>query len=310
MQKRHLSRYQHDHDYSGDRDTAEKNTRRVIALAAVMMVVEILAGWRFHSMALLADGWHMGTHVAAFLIAAIAYAMARRHRADRSFSFGTGKIDVLGGYTSAVILGIVALAMAAESVVRLFDPLPINYNESIGIGLAGLCVNVASALILKHGHGHGHSHGHDHGGGHEDLNMKAAYVHVIADAVTSILAISALVAGKFLGWFWMDPVMGIVGSAVVGQWSFGLLRDTSTILLDRTPETDLGDEIRKAVEAEEGAFVADLHIWQIGTGQFSAIVSIVAREPRTPEHYRRIFSAHAELRHVTVEIHQCDDDSG
>jgi cation diffusion facilitator family transporter len=275
-------------------------------------------------MALLADGWHMGTHVAAFLIAAIAYAMARRHRGDRSFTFGTGKIDVLGGYTSAVILGIVALLMVAESVMRLFEPIGINYNEAIGIGLIGLCVNVASALLLKHDHGHGHSHGHHHHHGHdhhhehehehehrhdhglgaggEDLNLKAAYIHVIADAVTSILAISALVAGKYLGWVWMDPIMGIVGSAVVAQWAWGLLSDTSSILLDRTPETDLTTELRRAVEADEGAKVTDLHIWQVGVGQFSAVVCIEAKEPRTPEYYRKIFSEHEELRHVTIEI--------
>ncbi len=301
------------HDHSPDRGTAEKNTRRVIALTAVMMAVEIIAGWRFHSMALLADGWHMGTHVAAFLIAAIAYSMARRHKGDRSFSFGTGKIDVLGGYTSAIILGIVALFMAVESFQRFFAPLPIRYNESIWIGLAGLCVNIASALLLKHGHGHGHSHSHDHGHDHhqhgaepEDLNLKAAYVHVLADAVTSILAISALLAGKFMGLVWLDPVMGIVGSAVVAQWSWGLLRDTSAILLDRTPETDLGDEIRKAVEADEGAAIADLHVWPVGVGQFSAVISIVAKEPRTPDYYRRIFSEHEELRHVTIEICQAE----
>jgi cation diffusion facilitator family transporter len=304
MDKKHPPTNCQIHEFAPDRGTAERNTRRVIALTAVMMVVEILAGWRFHSMALLADGWHMGTHVAAFLIAAIAYALARRHKGDRSFSFGTGKIDVLGGYTSAVILGIVALFMVVESVQRLFEPLGINYNESIGIGLVGLCVNVASALLLKHGHGHSH-HGrehHHHGGNNEDLNLKAAYVHVIADAVTSILAISALLAGKFLGWVWLDPVMGIVGSAIVAQWSWGLLRDTSAILLDRTPESDLEGEIRKAVEADEGTTVSDLHIWPVGVGRYSAIVSIVAKEPRTPEYYRQIFSEHEELGHVTIEI--------
>jgi cation diffusion facilitator family transporter len=304
-----LSRYTHSHNFTPDRDTAERNTRRVIALCAVMMAVEIIAGWRFHSMALLADGWHMGTHVAAFAIAAAAYALARRHRADASFSFGTGKIDVLGGYTSAIILGIVALFMVWESIERLIDPLPIHYNEAIGIGLVGLCVNVASALLLKHGHGHSHGHDHDHEHGHghgEDLNFKAAYLHVIADAVTSILAISALFAGKYLGWFWMDPVMGLVGSAVVAQWSYGLLRDTSAILLDRTPDTDLCAQIRKAVESEEGCELADLHVWQVGVGQYSAIVSIVARDPKPPQHYHRIFSEHEELRHVTVEVHRRD----
>jgi cation diffusion facilitator family transporter len=314
LHTKNLSRYQKSHDCTPDRGAAEKNTRRVIALTAVMMVVEILAGWKFHSMALLADGWHMGTHVAAFGITALAYAMARRHRGNPSFSFGTGKFDVLGGYTSALILGFVALFMVVESVSRFFTPLKINFNESIGIGLVGLCVNVASALLLKHDHGHGHSHGHahhDHDGGHshghDDLNLKAAYIHVIADAVTSILAISALVAGKYLGWVWMDPVMGIVGSGVVAQWSWGLLRDTSNILLDRTPETDLAVEIRKAVETDGNAAITDLHIWQVGLGQFYAIVSIAARDPKTPEHYRKLFSEHDELKHVTVEIHRFDE---
>ncbi|HVU15457.1 MAG TPA: CDF family Co(II)/Ni(II) efflux transporter DmeF [Candidatus Didemnitutus sp.] len=301
MNPEEISRYRHSHDYAADRGAAEKNTRRVIALTAAMMVVEIFAGWRFHSMALLADGWHMSTHVAAFLITAIAYAMARRHKEDRSFSFGTGKIDVLGGYTSAIILGIVALVMASESVLRFFHPLPIHYNESILIGFVGLGVNIASALLLKHDHGHGHDH-HHHGPGHEDLNLKAAYLHVIADAVTSILAISALVAGKYLGWVWMDPVMGVVGSAVVAQWAWGLLGATSVILLDRTPETDLNDEIRKAVECDEDTAITDLHVWQLGAGQFSAIVAIAAREPKTPEHYRELFREHEELRHVTIEI--------
>ena len=300
-----LSRHTHSHDFTPDRDTAERNTRRVIVLCAAMMVVEILAGWRLHSMALLADGWHMGTHVAAFAIAAAAYALARRHRADGTFSFGTGKIDVLGGYTSAIILGIVALFMAWESVERLLEPLPIHYNEAIVIGLVGLCVNVASAVLLRHGH-HGHGHGHAHGERAEDLNFKAAYLHVIADAVTSILAISALVAGKYLGWSWMDPVMGLVGSAVVAQWSYGLLRDTSAVLLDRTPDTDLCGVIRKAVEAEEGCQLADLHVWQVGMGQYAAIVSIVARDPKPPGHYRRIFGEHEELRHVTIEVHSRD----
>jgi len=311
LRPEHLSRYRQNHDHMPDRGTAEKNTRRVIALTAIMMAVEIFAGWRFHSMALLADGWHMGTHVAAFGITAIAYAMARRHKTSSKFSFGTGKFDVLGGYTSALILGMVALFMAGESVMRFFTPLVINYNESIGIGLVGLCVNVASALMLKHDHRHGHSHGHghdhDHGPGREDLNLKAAYIHVIADAVTSILAISALVAGKYLGWVWMDPVMGIVGSGVVAQWSWGLLRDTSEILLDRTPETDLEQEIRKAVESGGDAAITDLHVWRVGVGQFYAIVSIAAREPRTPGHYRKLFSEHEELLHVTVEVHQYDE---
>ncbi len=305
MQDKQLKPFLHDHDYTPERGASETKTRRLVLLTATMMIFEILAGWRFHSMALLADGWHMGTHVAAFMITAAAYAISRRHRQDVSFCFGTGKIDVLGGYTSAVLLGVVALFMAGESVVRLFEPLPIHYNESIAIGCLGLSVNIASALLLKHGHGHdhGHGHGHAHGAGEMDLNLKAAYVHIIADAVTSILAITALVAGKFLGWVWMDPVMGIIGSGVVAQWAWVLLRDTSVILIDRTPETDLKDEIRKAVESEEATTIVDLHVWQVGVGQFSAIVSIAAENPKTPGYYRKKFKEHEELRHVTIEIH-------
>jgi cation diffusion facilitator family transporter len=245
----------------------------------------------------------MGTHVAAFLITAIAYLVARRYRGDPRFSFGTGKVEVLGGYTSAIVLGVVAAGMAAESVLRMFHPLPIHYTESIAIGTVGLCVNVTSALLLGHGYGPAgaHSHGQHHPG-HDDLNLRSAYVHVLADAVTSILAIAALSAGKFLGWAWLDPVMGIVGSAVVGQWAWGLLRDTSVILLDRMPATDLEDEIRKAVEAEGEATITDLHVWQLAAGQFSAIVSLVAREPRSPDHYRELLRQHEELRHLTVEI--------
>jgi len=317
-----ISRYRHSHDFIPENATAERNTRRVIALSGAMMAIEIAAGLHYKSMALLADGWHMGTHVAAFMIAALAYAMARRHRGDESFSFGTGKIEVLGGYTSAIILGVVALLMAFESVQRLFDPAAIHYSEAIAIGLIGLCVNLASALVLKHDHGHGHSHGHSHGHdcghehghshthGHEDLNFKAAYVHVLADAATSVLAIGALLAGKYLGWAWLDPVMGIVGAAVVGQWAWGLLRDTGIILLDRTPKTDLCDEIRRALELEGQTFLTDLHVWQVGVGQFSAIVCVAARDPKEPEHYRRLFSEHEELRHVTVEVRRLSADEG
>ena len=297
--------FKHGHDFLPDRSSAEKATVRVILLTTAMMVLEIVAGWRFHSMALLADGWHMSTHVAAFLITAVAYALSRRHKTDASFSFGTGKMDVLGGYTSALILGAVAVFMAIESVSRLLSPLPIHYNESILIGALGLCVNVASALLLKHDHGHGHSHGHErghtHGHGH-DLNMRAAYIHVIADAVTSVLAIIALVAGKFLGLAWLDAVMGIFGSVVVAQWAIGLIKDTSCILLDRTPETDLVDEITRAVEESGDAKVTDLHVWQLAAGQFSAIVSVVSPNPKDCDHYHALFREHDELRHVTIEI--------
>ena len=296
------ARYKHTHNFLPDRTKAEKATYRVILLTAAMMILEIVAGWRFHSMALLADGWHMSTHVAAFLITALAYILSRRLRSDPSFSFGTGKMDVLGGYTSALILGAVALFMAFESIHRLFSPLPIHYTESIIIGSVGLCVNVASALLLKHDHGHEHGHDHHHGHAHHDLNMRAAYIHVIADAVTSVFAIVALVAGKYLGFAWLDPIMGIFGSVVVAQWAIGLIKDTSCILLDRTPHTDLVDEITRTVEETGDAQVTDLHVWQLAAGQFSAIVSIVSETPRDCDHYHQRFKEHDELRHVTIEI--------
>lgn len=299
--------WRHSHNYSLDTSVAERRTRIVIAITATMMVVEIAAGVVFNSMALLADGWHMSTHVAAFLITAIAYHFSRRYSADPRYSFGTGKMGVLGGFASAVILAMVALLMAGESVHRMFSPLPIHFNQAIGVAVAGLLVNLVCALLLKDDHHHGHSHGaHDHH--HHDLNRRAAYIHVLADALTSVTAIVALVAGKFFGWSWLDPVMGVVGSAVVAVWAYGLVRETSGILLDRTPESsDLPDEIRRAVESDGDSLVTDLHIWQVAAGRFAAIVSIVAHEPKASETYRDLFREHEELVHVTVEVHHCHD---
>jgi cation diffusion facilitator family transporter len=291
-----------------DFSKGERRTRIVIGITGVMMVVEITAGLLSHSMALLADGWHMSTHVTAFLITAIAYYFTRRHASDAQFSFGTGKIGVLGGFASAVILSVVALLMAGESVRRLFVPLSIHFNEAIGIACVALTVNLACALLLKEDHPHPHrehSHGHPHS--HDrDLNLRAAYLHVLADAFTTLLAIGALTSGKFLGWAWLDPVVGLVGSGVVFSWAYGLLRDTSGILLDRTPVTsDLPEEIRRAVESNEDSIVTDLHVWQVGTGKFAAIVSIVSHEPKTSDWYRELLSGHEELVHVTIETRQC-----
>ena len=234
-------RFRHSHDFMHDFSRAERRTRVVIAITFAMMLLEITAGIISHSMALLADGWHMSTHAIAFVIAALAYHFTRRHASDARFSFGTGKIGVLGGFSSAIVLAIIALAMAGESVHRLFSPLTIHFNEAIGIATLGLCVNLVSAFLLKddpHHHHHHHAHdgtseaGRTH---HRDLNLRAAYVHVLADAFTSVLAISALVSGKFFGWAWLDPVVGIVGSGVVFSWAYMLLRDTGVILLDVTP---------------------------------------------------------------------------
>jgi cation diffusion facilitator family transporter len=306
-----LSPWTHRHDFCGEFNAAEKNTRRVLLLTAVMMVVEIIGGLKLHSMALFADGWHMATHVAAFFITVAAYGFARRHSINARYSFGTGKVAVLGAYTSAIVLGAIALFMVGESVNRLLHPLPIHFNEAIVVACVGLAVNVASAFLLKDQHHHGAGHDHDHGQGHHhhhyDLNLKAAYIHVIADALTSVLAIIALTGGKFFGWTWLDPIMGLVGSAVITQWAYALVRDTNVILLDKEPETsDLNSEIHKAIERGDDTRITDLHIWQIGVNKFAAIISLVSHAPQSPAFYKQLLAEHEELVHVTVEIHKCE----
>ena len=293
------------HDFVPDFSHAERRTRIVIGVTAAMMVVEIVVGLMSHSMALLADGWHMSTHVIAFVITAVAYYFARRHAANVRFSFGTGKIGVLGGFTSAVVLSIVAFLMAGESVHRLFVPLEIHFNEAIGIACVGLLVNLGCAVLLADRHREtagGSSH-------REDLNLRAAYLHVLADAFTSVLAITALTGGKFFGWAWLDPVVGVVGSGVVFSWAYTLLRDTSGILLDRTPaSSDLPEEIRRAVESDGDSLVTDLHVWQVGIGKFAAMISVVAHEPKSCDAYRALLRGHDELVHVTIETHLCRED--
>ena len=270
-----------------------------------MMVVEIAVGLMSHSMALLADGWHMSTHVLAFLITAAAYYFARTQAGNARFSFGTGKIGVLGGFTSAVMLSIVAFLMAGESVHRLFVPLEIHFNEAIGIACVGLLVNLGCAVLLADRHHEGSS-GSPH---HEDLNLRAAYLHVLADAFTSVLAITALTGGKFFGWAWLDPVVGIVGSGVVFSWAYTLLRDTSGILLDRTPaSSDLPDEIRRAIESDGDSVVTDLHVWQVGIRKYAAMISVVAHEPKSCESYRALLRGHHELVHITIETQYCRED--
>jgi cation diffusion facilitator family transporter len=297
------SRFSKTHDFVPDFSHAERRTRIVIGVTAAMMIVEITVGLMSHSMALLADGWHMSTHVLAFLITAVAYYVARTQAGNARFSFGTGKIGVLGGFTSAVVLSIVALLMAVESGRRLFVPLEIHFNEAIGIACVGLLVNLScAALLADHHHEDGGSH-------HEDLNLRAAYLHVLADAFTSVLAISALAGGKFFGWAWLDPVVGIIGSGVVFSWAYTLLRDTSGILLDRTPaSSDLPDQIRRAVESDDDSLVTDLHVWQVGIGKYAAMISIVAHEPKSCDSYRALLRGHDELVHVTIETHHCRED--
>lgn len=302
-----LEEWQHSHDFTLIHEKGEKRTIQVLALTFVTMIIEIVAGDIFGSMALLADGWHMGTHVAAFGISVFAYRYARRHAEDTSFSFGTGKVSVLGGFASAVALAVVALIMALESVGRLYSPREIHFNEAIIVAVVGLLVNLVSAFILKdsHDHGHGSEHGHDH---HRDHNLKAAYFHVLADALTSMLAIIALFSGKYFGWERLDPLMGIVGALVIGRWSYGLVKDTSSILLDRDIGDERKEEIREAVEEDADNRVSDIHIWKVGPANYAAIISLVTHYPKNPQNYKKILNEFNELSHVTIEVNRCESE--
>jgi cation diffusion facilitator family transporter len=306
MHATELARWQHTHDFSGETAAAERGTRRVLFLTLIMMMAEIVGGWRLRSMALFADGCHMGTHVAAFIITVGSYWFARRHTNDSRYSFGAGKVAVLGAFVSAIVLAAVAAFMAGESVNRLLHPLPIHFNEALVVASLGLVVNVVSALLLKDGHAHSNHHGHDRHS-HHDLNLKAAYLHVLADAVTSLLAITALTGGKAFGWTWLDPAMGLVGSGVITQWAYALARDTNAILLDKEPETsDLKMEIRRAIEADGDTHITDLHIWQLGVNKFASIISVVAHDPKSPAGYKELLAEHEELVHLTVEVQTCE----
>jgi cation diffusion facilitator family transporter len=316
---------QHEHVFLGD--DHERNERRtwfVIALTATMMVVEIVAGTIYGSMALVADGWHMSTHAAAMLISALAYFYARRHARDPRFTFGTGKLGDLAGFASAIILALIALLIGWESLLRLANPIPIDFGQAIAVAVIGLVVNLASAWLLRddhhhhhhshgqHDHGH-HGHHHDHGPhdehhhhGHQaagrDNNLRAAYLHVLADALTSVLAIIALLAGRSYGWIWLDPLMGIVGALVIARWSWGLIRDAGIILLDVVPEGEaLPQEIREALEREADR-ITDLHVWQVGPGHHAAIISLASPTPKAPSTYKDRLSHLHELSHVTVEV--------
>jgi len=321
MQPSDPEAWTHSHDFLPDsHHRNERRTRFVIVLTAAMMVVEIAAGIRFHSMALLADGWHMASHASALSITAFAYWFARRHRGSERYSFGTWKVGVLGGFASAVVLAVIAILVAAESFGRFFEPLSISFDEAIAVACVGLIVNLVSAWLLRedHGHGHGHDQGHGDDRAHapagltgsgdamaahrHDHNLRAAYLHVLADALTSVTAIVALAAGKLLGWIWMDPLMGLVGSAVIARWSYGLLRETSAVLLDGAVPEVLRARLRSALEDDEADLVADLHVWMVGPGRLAAIVKIVADDPRPLEHYRERLREVVDLAHLTLEV--------
>ncbi|MGF1491645.1 MAG: CDF family Co(II)/Ni(II) efflux transporter DmeF [Microcoleaceae cyanobacterium] len=304
-----LRQWQHSHDFSGGQSHAEKNTWIVMSLTALTMVVEIVAGTIFGSMALLADGWHMATHVAAFGITIFAYQYARSHATDPKYTFGTGKVSVLGGFASAVALAVIAFLMALESIERFFQPQSIQFNEAIGVAILGLIVNLVSAWLLQDHHGH-HDH-HDHHSDREhhhlnqDQNLRAAYFHVLADALTSVFAIVALFAGKLLGWVWMDALMGVVGAGVITKWAYGLVRDTSSILLDGYTDNQTKLDIISAVEADADNRVADLHVWYLNQDRLAATISLVTHYPQAPEHYKKLLGHIPTIAHVLIEVNHC-----
>jgi cation diffusion facilitator family transporter len=306
-----LAPWRHSHVFETDVPArGERRTRWVVAITVTMMLVEIVAGMAFGSMALLADGWHMGTHAAALSVAVFAYVYARRHAGDPRYSFGTGKVGALGGFASAIGLAVVALLVLVESARRLAGPVAIRFDEAIGVATVGLAVNLVCAWLLReHDHAtaheehrHGADHGHDP---HRDHNLRAAYLHVLADALTSVFAIVALLTGKVLGWTWMDPIMGIVGALVIARWSVGLLRDTSAVLLDAEVAGARRDAIRSAIETGCDDRVSDLHVWRVGPRHLAAIVSVVASAPMPPSAYKDRLHAFPDLAHVTVEVHAC-----
>jgi cation diffusion facilitator family transporter len=330
MQSPFIDPWTHNHTFLGEHhETHERRTWSVVALTAVMMIAEIIGGTLFGSMALVADGWHMATHVAALAIAALAYLFARRHADDVRFSLGTGKFGELAAFSSAIILGMIALGVAYESLLRLGHPVSIHFREAIPIAALGLCVNLLSAWLLRAEHHHGHAHGqdqehdhehdyehghdpddHDHGhhdhhahaAHHHDINLRAAYVHVLADALISILAIAGLTAAWAFGWLFMDPLVGLVGAVVIASWALSLLRAAGGVLLDTVPDADLAQRIRARME-RDGDRLCDLHVWRVGPGHIAVMASIVSAAPQAPAVYKERLADLAGLSHVTVEVH-------
>ncbi|MEZ8344700.1 CDF family Co(II)/Ni(II) efflux transporter DmeF [Vibrio cyclitrophicus] len=312
----------HQHNFSSHNSQGEKRTFYVLLLTVVTMIVEIIAGTIYGSIALLADGWHMGTHAAAFGITLFAYRYAKKHAESERFSFGTGKVSVLGGYTSAIALGIVALLMLVESVHRLFNPQAIQFNEAIIVACIGLTVNVVSMFLLgDHHHDHGHEHGHNHsknhdhshshdhdsdhshkhGEHHHDHNLRAAYMHVLADTLTSLLAIVALLFGKFYGWNWLDAAMGMIGALVIAKWTMNLMKQTSPILLDE----NIGDDYRQSITEALASYaiVTDLHMWKVSGHHYSAAITLESNSDKTISEYKQMLAKFDKINHLTLEVH-------
>ena len=312
MHTQDLSAWTHDHVFDEGNPSAEKGTRLVMAITAAMMVVEIVAGWWYNSMALLADGWHMSSHALAIGLSAFAYAAARRYARDHRFAFGTWKIEVLAGFASAILLLGVAAIMVVGSVERIISPQTIHYQEAMIVAVVGLVVNIVCAVILGGAHepaDHARAHGHEHQH-HHDLNLKSAYLHVVADAATSVLAVIALGGGWLYGWSWLDPMMGIVGATLVAIWAKGLLIETGKVLLDREMDHPVVAEIRAAVETGTdagGNRIADLHVWRVGKRSYACALSVVTHDEfLTAKRVREQLAVHEEIAHVTVEIHRCN----
>jgi len=297
------SRWQHDHIFAQDRvRDGEKRTLVVVLITALMMVIEITAGLAYGSMALLADGLHMASHAAALGIAFVAYVVARRLAADERFSFGTGKLNSLAGLASAVLLLGFSLIMVTESTSRFINPVAISYDQALIVAVVGLVVNALSAWILAATPHHHDHHSHDH---HHDHNLRAAYLHVIADALTSVLAIVALLAAKYYAVNWLDPFMGLVGAALVARWSYGLIRESAKVLLDRQASSTLVDAVRNSIERDSSDRVTDLHCWSIGHGIYAADLAVVSDEPQSADHYRSLISSDLGIVHATIEVHRC-----
>jgi len=312
MHDEQIDLWQHHHIFNTDKKAIENSTLIVVIITFITMVAEILFGWLSHSMALLADGWHMGTHAFALGISLIAYIMARKYAKDRSFTFGTWKIEILGAYTSAIVLGLVGLIMIYSSVQRILHPLSIYYNQALLVAFIGLTVNVVCAMILNSGgHVHEHAHHHEedehhaHNHHHEDLNLKSAYLHVVADALTSVLAIAALLGAKYFDFIWLDPFMGIVGAGLILHWSSLLLKETGGILLQREIDNPIADEIKHEIESDGDSIISDLHIWKVAQCKYACIVSLVTSRNYSIEDYKKRLAKVHDLAHVTIEIHEC-----
>ena len=315
MHSKSLDQWTHEHVFLGERHGRnERRTWLVVGLTATMMVAEIVGGTLFGSMALLADGWHMSTHAAALGISALAYLYARRHVHNPRFAFGTGKLGELAAFTSAIVLAMIAVLIAYESIMRLAQPVSIAYGEAIAVAVLGLAINVICAWLLReddsghgHGHHHGHEHDHDHHHGHRDHNLRAAYIHVVADAATSVLAVAGLLVALTFDFAWIDALVGIVGAGVIAYWSFGLIRDSGRVLLDVVPDGTAAEAIKSRLETD-GDRIADLHLWQVGPGHRAAVVSIVSDHPMPPAIYKNRLADVPGLSHLTIEVEACPHD--